>query len=132
MIISKQKATTTTKAKSSQKSVTTKIPREHRYLKNVTTLVLNTDKCVGCGLCEIVCPHGVFEMTEGKAYLANKDACMECGACALNCPTKALSVEQGVGCALAFINGWISGGEPSCGCSTSDVDSSKSISAKCC
>jgi len=103
---------------------------KHRYLKNVTTLSLNVDECVGCGLCETVCPHGVFEMNERKAYLADKDACMECGACALNCPTKALAVDSGVGCATAFINGWLTGGEPICGCSTSDANNSNS--AGCC
>jgi len=70
---------------------------KHKYLEDVTTLTLNTDKCVGCGLCEIVCPHGVFEMAKGKAYLADKNSCIECGACALNCPAKALNVNPGVG-----------------------------------
>ena len=94
----------------------------HRYLKNVTTLTLDADKCVGCGLCEIVCPHGVFEMSENekRVFIADKDACIECGACSLNCPTKALGVNPGVGCAAAFIHGWLTGGEPSCGCSTGD------------
>jgi len=99
----------------------------HRYLKNVTTLNLNADKCVGCGLCETVCPHGVFEIGEGKAHLADKDACIECGACAINCPTKALSVNPGVGCAAAFIAGWFAGGEPICGCS---IDNGNA--ANCC
>jgi len=87
---------------------------KHRYLQNVTTLALNADKCVGCGLCETVCPHGVFEMVERKVQLADKDACIECGACALNCPVKALEVNPGTGCAAAFIFGWLSGGAPNC------------------
>ena len=41
---------------------------------------------------------------------------MECGACALNCVPGALSVEPGVGCAQAIINGWLTGSEPSCDC----------------
>ena len=90
----------------------------HKYLNNVTTLVIDSDKCVGCGLCETVCPHGVFEMGgEKKVFLTDKDSCIECGACALNCPTKALSVDPGVGCAAAFIQGWLTGTEPSCDCS---------------
>ena len=95
---------------------------KHKYLKDVTTLALDVDKCVGCGICGTVCPHGVFEFAmgeRGKAYLADKDSCMECGACALNCPTKALTVNPGVGCALAFILGWLTGGEPTCGCEAS-------------
>jgi len=41
---------------------------------------------------------------------------MECGACALNCEYGAISVDAGVGCATALINGMIAGKEPSCGC----------------
>ena len=89
---------------------------KHKYLRDVTTLALNIDKCVGCRLCETVCPHGVFEMGDDKIFLADKDSCIECGACALNCPTKALSVNPGVGCAEAFIKGWLTGSEPSCNC----------------
>ena len=94
---------------------------KHKHLKNVTTLALDVAKCVGCGMCETVCPHGVFEMTERKVRLADKDSCIECGACALNCPTKALAVNPGVGCAVAFIFGWLTGSEPSCGCGTGDA-----------
>lgn len=97
---------------------------KHKYLKDVTTLTLDVDKCVGCGLCETVCPHGVFGIGENKAYLVDKDSCIECGACALNCPVKALSVNPGVGCAAAFIQGWLTGTEPSCGCSTDNGSTS--------
>jgi len=89
---------------------------KHRYLKDVTTLILNADKCVGCGMCETVCPHGVFETVDRTAFITDKDACMECGACALNCPVQALTVDSGAGCAAAFIIGWLTGSEPSCGC----------------
>jgi len=89
---------------------------KHRYLKSVTTLNFDTGRCVSCGICETVCPHGVFEIYERKTQLADKDACIECGACALNCPTKALSVNPGVGCALAFIKGWLKGTVPNCDC----------------
>jgi NAD-dependent dihydropyrimidine dehydrogenase PreA subunit len=102
----------------------------HKYLQNVTTLTLESDKCVGCGICETVCPHGVFKMVESKIQFANKDFCIECGACALNCPTKALAVNPGVGCAAAFIIGWLTGSKPTCGCVTDDV--SKTITSKCC
>ena len=29
-----------------------------RYLSGVTTLQLETEACVGCGMCENVCPQG--------------------------------------------------------------------------
>ena len=91
----------------------------HKYLKDVTTLSLNSNKCVGCELCTEVCPHGVFLISGKKAQVLEKDFCIECGACALNCPAKAIEVKPGVGCAAAFIQGWITGGEPECCCDSS-------------
>ncbi len=67
------------------------------YLKNVVTLELNTERCVGCGMCVQVCPHDVFQMADGRAHIQQRDACMECGACSLNCPTSAIQVKSGVG-----------------------------------
>ncbi|MCL1965141.1 MAG: 4Fe-4S dicluster domain-containing protein [Firmicutes bacterium] len=89
---------------------------KHTYLKDVATLSYATEKCIGCGKCIEVCPHGVFHMDGGKAQIVQKDLCMECGACALNCPAKALDVSAGVGCAAAVIMGWFRGKEPVCGC----------------
>lgn len=84
------------------------------YLKNVVTLELDAERCIGCGQCINVCPHQVFAMAGDKVRFANRDGCMECGACALNCPVEALKVNAGVGCAAAIIQGWITGKEPSC------------------
>lgn len=68
-----------------------------KYLKNVSTLKLNQDKCIGCGMCVQVCPHQVFAVKEGKASILDKDSCMECGACAQNCVASAVTVRSGVG-----------------------------------
>jgi len=87
-----------------------------RYLSGVSTIKLNPEICIGCGVCETVCPHGVFESNSKKARLADPDRCMECGACALNCPVSAISVNPGVGCAAYIIQTWIKGKEAaSCG-----------------
>lgn len=68
-----------------------------KYLKNVVTLKLNPDKCIGCGVCGEVCPHGVFVVENRKARIEDKDNCMECGACAKNCLVGAINVKAGVG-----------------------------------
>ena len=78
------------------------------YLRNVTTLELNPDICIGCGRCSEVCPHQVFSLEENKARLIDFDSCMECGACAKNCPVAAINVDAGVGCAVKLINEWLS------------------------
>ena len=93
-----------------------------RYYEDAATLVLNREACVGCGACLAVCPHAVFAMREdNKVAAVDAGACMECGACALNCPTDALSVAPGVGCAVAILKGWITGGPPSCDCGENDA-----------
>lgn len=88
---------------------------KHHYLKNVSTLKLSSDRCIGCGMCTQVCPHGVFSIEDRKASITDRDACMECGACVFNCPVFALQVQQGVGCAAAIIQGFLTGTEPNCG-----------------
>ncbi|MCP4213015.1 MAG: 4Fe-4S dicluster domain-containing protein [bacterium] len=79
----------------------------YTYLKDVVTLELNEEKCVGCGVCKQVCPHAVFRMEERKALVTDRNLCMECGACALNCPAEAIKVRSGVGCAAGILKGKI-------------------------
>ena len=85
------------------------------YLKDVVTLELSEEKCVGCGMCLVVCPHSVFSMDTDRVQIKNRDACMECGACSRNCPVDALTVSAGVGCAAAVINTAL-GRKDSCCC----------------
>lgn len=87
-----------------------------RYLPDVSTLVMDVAACVGCGMCEIVCPHGVLKVENRKAQILDPDACIECGACTTNCPSGALTVTPGVGCAAYIIQTWIKGKDAaSCG-----------------
>jgi len=86
------------------------------YLKDVVSLKLNQDKCNGCGMCLIVCPHEVLGLSNGNALIKNRDACMECGACAQNCPANAVTVQAGVGCAAAIINSALGRNSSSCCC----------------
>ncbi|MDP8207775.1 MAG: mercury methylation ferredoxin HgcB [Candidatus Electryonea clarkiae] len=96
------------------------------YLPDVVTLELDAEKCNGCRMCVIVCPHEVYKMIDKRARIVNRDACMECGACALNCETEAITVESGVGCAAAIIQGAILGTEPVCGCSEENGETGNS------
>jgi NAD-dependent dihydropyrimidine dehydrogenase PreA subunit len=91
----------------------------------LNTLQYDQELCVGCGMCSMVCPHGVFSMNGRVAQLAHPEACMECGACQRNCLTGAITVESGVGCAAAMIHAALTGkkevtcggdAEPSCCC----------------
>jgi ferredoxin len=93
------------------------------YLKDVVTLRLEQQKCIGCGTCLQVCPRGVLSQTNGKVDIVNRDACMECGACSRNCPVDALRVQAGVGCAAAVINSKLGRKKASC-CSIDSNDCS--------
>jgi NAD-dependent dihydropyrimidine dehydrogenase PreA subunit len=89
---------------------------ESLYLRNVVTLELNEEKCVGCGMCLMVCPHAVFSVLNSHAQITDRDACMECGACARNCPSGAVNVQAGVGCAAAVINAAMGRKNSACCC----------------
>ncbi len=80
-----------------------------RYLDGTAILKLNEEKCIGCGNCELVCPHRVFRVLDGKAQIIDYNGCMECGACSTNCPVEAIYVnpDDGCGCATYIINSWL-------------------------
>jgi ferredoxin len=109
------------------------------YLRDVVTLRLDQNKCMGCGTCLLVCPHAVLSLSNGKVEIVNRDACMECGACARNCPSDALDVRSGVGCAAAVINAMLGRKESSCCCtinseenSSDQVEGSQDMSSSSC
>ncbi|MHB1412253.1 MAG: mercury methylation ferredoxin HgcB [Thermoleophilia bacterium] len=97
-----------------------------KYLAKAATLDYDAGKCTGCRMCVEVCPHQVFVIENRRARITDTDRCMECGACALNCEAGAISVDAGVGCASAIINGMLTGGEPTCGCDSGESGGSSS------
>ena len=53
--------------------------------------VIDTDDCIGCGICVDSCPNGVLEIVGGAAEAVNEDACIGCGSCVEDCPMGAIS-----------------------------------------
>lgn len=80
--------------------------RNFRYLQQVASLAIDSANCIGCGLCEEVCPHGVVQLIRERANIVDLDACIECGACARNCPVGVIAVKSGVGCASGLLTEW--------------------------
>jgi heterodisulfide reductase subunit A2 len=57
---------------------------------------VDQEHCIGCGLCQVVCPFGAIDLKEvaGKGYRAASIAavCKGCGICAAACPQKAIDM----------------------------------------
>ena len=48
--------------------------------------VLETEECIGCGICVDACPQDVLEIAGGVVVVENEDACLACGDCVEECP----------------------------------------------
>lgn len=57
---------------------------------------INLEKCIGCGICEKICPEMAIKMIENKDKKQkpkiNYDYCKGCGLCEKECPTKAIKM----------------------------------------
>jgi len=64
----------------------------------MVTVVVDSEKCTGCGTCVDTCPVGVFEMVtvEGseKSNPVNADQCIVCRACEVQCSESAITVTE--------------------------------------
>jgi len=63
------------------------------------SIVVNIERCKGCGVCIPACPTTVIALADevnGKgyhyAYMANPDTCIGCANCALVCPDAVITV----------------------------------------
>lgn len=53
---------------------------------------VNADECIGCETCYGYCPHGVYEIHEGKAVVVHPTECVIlCHNCEPMCPTHAIA-----------------------------------------
>lgn len=63
------------------------------------TLVIDGERCKGCGVCVASCPVQVLELSaevNGKGYrvarMAQPEACTGCASCAIICPDSCIAV----------------------------------------
>ncbi|WP_084417536.1 4Fe-4S binding protein [Chrysiogenes arsenatis] len=66
-------------------------------------IAFDHSKCVGCGVCQRVCPRGVIFFVDAKAQVTDFESCLECGACQNNCVFGAITLEKGTGCLVAVL-----------------------------
>jgi nitroreductase/NAD-dependent dihydropyrimidine dehydrogenase PreA subunit len=58
--------------------------------RQVTTLI-DSENCIGCGLCISVCPADTLSLIDGKAVVTGEES-IQCGHCAAICPQQAITV----------------------------------------
>jgi Fe-S-cluster-containing hydrogenase component 2 len=61
-------------------------------LRNI--IVIDEEKCNGCGLCAKACAEDAIKIINGKAKLVSETYCDGLGACIGHCPQDALTIEQ--------------------------------------
>ena len=57
------------------------------------TAVVDEEQCIGCGLCEEICPYGAPRIEEGKSKI-REILCRGCGSCAAECPKRAITMRH--------------------------------------
>jgi len=57
------------------------------------TALVDEDLCIGCGLCEEICPYGAPKIEAGKSKI-REILCRGCGSCAAECPRRAISMRH--------------------------------------
>lgn len=57
-------------------------------------IVIDLEKCNGCGICEDYCPGDLIFMDEqtGKPVVKYPDECWFCGACRMDCPMDCIEI----------------------------------------
>jgi NAD-dependent dihydropyrimidine dehydrogenase PreA subunit len=57
-------------------------------------VVIDEEKCDGCGLCVPSCAEGAIQIIDGKARLVADNLCDGLGACLGDCPQGAITIEK--------------------------------------
>ncbi|OGL42904.1 MAG: hypothetical protein A2161_07455 [Candidatus Schekmanbacteria bacterium RBG_13_48_7] len=55
-------------------------------------IFIDKDRCLGCGICGLICPQLTLSLHEGMCYQLYPGRCIECGICENNCEFEAIMV----------------------------------------
>ncbi|MCD6262614.1 MAG: 4Fe-4S binding protein [Deltaproteobacteria bacterium] len=57
-------------------------------------VVVDQDKCIGCGECVDVCPADVYEIQDEKSVPVNMEECLGCESCIEVCEQEAITITE--------------------------------------
>lgn len=57
-------------------------------------VLIDEEKCDGCGVCVTPCAEGAIRIVDGKAKVIKEEFCDGAGVCLAVCPRGALTIEQ--------------------------------------
>lgn len=80
------------------------IKAQSYYLPEKRMLIIDSEKCIGCGICEDNCAFGAITVEEGCAVV--NDNCTLCGSCVDTCETEALRIEGAEKSVRADLGNW--------------------------
>jgi heterodisulfide reductase subunit A len=83
---------TVAQAKAAASSAAVLLSKRKIRIESMSAYV-DEEFCVGCGLCEEVCPYGAMKV-ENKRSSVNVALCMGCGVCASACPEHAITMRH--------------------------------------
>ena len=62
--------------------------------QHAVSIVVDPEKCIGCGKCKPVCPEEAISLVAKKSVI-NPEKCIGCGECMTVCPVKAIGMNWG-------------------------------------
>lgn len=64
-----------------------------RFRKENIMIIINQEKCIGCGQCVEVCPFTVLSMGADQKAVCSEKHCLKCMHCAIICPAHAITYD---------------------------------------
>ncbi|MBF0318938.1 MAG: 4Fe-4S binding protein [Nitrospirae bacterium] len=64
--------------------------------RNLSTFIIETKTCTGCGSCARKCPQGAISGEKKNPHLIDQGMCIKCRSCFETCPFNSIRIEPGV------------------------------------